>query len=321
MRSPPAIGRGAGHTLSLVNAAELTATIFKTYLVPCAELAQAMAEAGRFHQEAAGAIKDRPEAERVEAHEQLCPPVRARVGGVPAQLGGDEGAGARARGDRENSLGGQHGEEVASATGGACAALPGEAVQEDSASIRVTLPLEPALEAALLLQKGIWKHGPPRGPLEREASKLLAQMRGEAERLARRLEAASQRMADLLRLEVLEPSLAYAFLMKTGGQQVPPGTDEEGDVIAPDMSPPRIPPERPPVAFVRRETLEPSTARPKVRISRKSRAVQSSSSSTDEYSSRSVVVFSFAQQIAWPPHKDDTQNSINGVLVFEGHFA
>ena len=65
-------------TLSLVNAAEpreLTATVFKTYLVPCAEpVAEAMAEAGRFHHEAAGAIKDRQEAERAEAHEQLGPP-------------------------------------------------------------------------------------------------------------------------------------------------------------------------------------------------------------------------------------------------------
>ena len=47
----------------------------------------------------------------------------------------------------------------------------------------------------------------------------------------------------------------------------------EGAVIALDVSPLRLPPERPPIAFVRGETLEPSTARPKVRISRKSRAV------------------------------------------------
>ena len=50
---------------------------------------------------------------------------------------------------------------------------------------RVTLPLEPALEAALLLQRGSGSTARPRrGPLEREASKLLAQMRGEVERLA-----------------------------------------------------------------------------------------------------------------------------------------
>ena len=42
----------------------------------------------------------------------------------------------------------------------------------------VTLVLDPALEAALLLQIGIRKHGPAlRGLLERDASKLLAQMR------------------------------------------------------------------------------------------------------------------------------------------------
>ena len=68
--------------------------------------------------------------------------------------------------------------------------------------------------------------------------------------------------------------------MKKGGQQVPVAKTKakgptrgrapanEGAVIAPDVSPPRLPPERPPTAFVRSETLEPSTARPKVRISR-----------------------------------------------------
>ena len=44
----------------------------------------------------------------------------------------------------------------------------------------VTLPLEGALEAALQLQKGVRKHGPaPRGPFERQASRLLTQMRGK----------------------------------------------------------------------------------------------------------------------------------------------
>ena len=43
-----------------------------------------------------------------------------------------------------------------------------------------TLPLEGALEAALQLQKGVRKFGPaPRGLLEREASRLLTQMRGK----------------------------------------------------------------------------------------------------------------------------------------------
>ena len=64
-------------------------------------------------------------------------------------------------------------------------------------------------------------------------------------------------MADLLRWGVLEPSLAYAFLMKRGGQQVPEAKTKakgrtrgraptnEGAVSAPDVSPPRLQPERP----------------------------------------------------------------------------
>ena len=64
-------------TLSLVNAAELrdlTSTVFKTYLVPSSEnVAEAMAEAGRLHHDSAGAIKNKPEAERADAQEQLGP--------------------------------------------------------------------------------------------------------------------------------------------------------------------------------------------------------------------------------------------------------
>ena len=117
--------------------------------------------------------------------------------------------------------------------------------------------LEGALEAAVQLQKGVGNHGPaPRGLLER--------------------------MAELLRRGVLDPSMVYAFLMTNGGQQVPQAkskakararsramTNEEAEQT-PDVSLPRPPPERPPIVFERCETLEPSTARPKVRISRKS---------------------------------------------------
>ena len=53
-------------TLSLVDAAELrelTATVFKTYLVPGSEsVSEAMAVAGRLYHESAGAIKSNPEA-------------------------------------------------------------------------------------------------------------------------------------------------------------------------------------------------------------------------------------------------------------------
>ena len=74
--------------------------------------------------------------------------------------------------------------------------------------------------------------------------------------------------------------MVYVFLMTKGGQQVPQAKSKakararsramtnEGAEQTPDVSPPRPPPERPPIVFVRGETLEPSTARPKVRISR-----------------------------------------------------
>ena len=71
---------------------------------------------------------------------------------------------------------------------------------------RVTLPLEPALEAALL-QKGISEArlGPARTPRSRSIEAPNTDAR-EVERLAR------QRMAELLRRGVLEPSMVHAFL-------------------------------------------------------------------------------------------------------------
>ena len=77
--------------------------------------------------------------------------------------------------------------------------------------------------------------------------------------------------------------MVYAFLITKGGQQVPQPKSKakgwarswemlsEGAEQTPDVSPPRLQPERPPIVFLRGETLEPSTARTKVRISRKSR--------------------------------------------------
>ena len=63
-------------TLSLVNAAELrdlTSTVFKTYLVPSSEnVAEATAEAGRLYHDSAGAIKNKPEAERADALSCTC---------------------------------------------------------------------------------------------------------------------------------------------------------------------------------------------------------------------------------------------------------
>ena len=103
----------------------------------------------------------------------------------------------------------------------------------------------------------------------------------EIERLARRVEQHSQRMAELLRRGVREPSLAYAFLMTKGGQRIPQAkskararassraTTSEGAEAAPDTSPPRLPPERPPMVFTSGETMEPSNAGPEVRTSRR----------------------------------------------------
>ena len=124
-------------------------------------------------------------------------------------------------------------------------------------------PWKGALEAALQLQKGVRKHGPaPRGPTDAM----------EVERLGHRVEQYSLRMGDVLRRGVLEPSMVNAFLMTKGGQQVPKSKAKararsremmsEGVEQTPDASPPR-PLERPPIVFVRGETLEPSTARPK----------------------------------------------------------
>ena len=95
------------------------------------------------------------------------------------------------------------------------------------------------------------------------------------------MEQHSQRMAELVRRGVLEPSLAYAFLMTKGGQQIPQAkskakarassraTTSEGAEAAPDTSPPRLPPERPPMVFTRGETMEPSHAGPEVRTPRR----------------------------------------------------
>ena len=281
-------------TLSLVNAAELrdlTSTVFKTYLVPSSEnVAEAMAEAGRLYHDSAGAIKNKPEAERADAQEQLGPPfvyvwvAFLRSLASTKELGAEHVAVLRQY--WENSVLKSAPVQLVSHVR-YCRAKPCRKVEGKEGWTRIvfcldpiTFPLEGSLEAALRLQKGVRKFGPaPRGPLEREAARLLTQMRGKIERLARRVEQHSQRMADLLRRGVLEPSLAYAFLMTKGGQRIPQAksmakaransraTTSEGAEAAPDTSPPRLPPERPPMVFTRGETMEPSNAGPEVRTS------------------------------------------------------
>ena len=144
-------------------------------------------------------------------------------------------------------------------------------------------PLEGALEPALRLQIARGEEIRPRAkrpPRTRSSEAPDADAR-EIERLARRVEQHSQRMAELLRRGVLEPSLAYAFLMTKGGHRIPQAkskakarassraTTSEGAEAAPDTSPPRLPPERPPMVFTRGETMEPSNAGPEVRTSRR----------------------------------------------------
>ena len=191
-----------------------------------------MAEAGRFHHEAAGAIKDRPEAERAEAHEQLGPPfVHVWVASLRS-LAATKGLAPEHVLTVKTYWEGQRGEELASAIGGARAALSGRSRAGRSMARKGGRASCSASVRLLSHSSQHWKQRcccrkesggtarPLEDPLEREASKLLAQMQGEVERLARILEVVSQRMADLLRPGVLEPSFVYGFLMKKGGQQV-----------------------------------------------------------------------------------------------------
>ena len=190
-------------TLSLVNAAELrdlSSTVFKTYLVPCSEnVAEAMAEAGRLYHDSAGAIKNKPEAERADAQEQLGPPFVYVWAAFLRSLAATKES--RTRGSAETVLGEQRVEERTSAAGIARPVLQSEAVQESRGQGRVDA-------RCVLPGPG---HPPPRGstggsiaaaergeefwprakrpPRTRSSEALDADAR-EVERLARRVEAA-----------------------------------------------------------------------------------------------------------------------------------
>ena len=224
-------------TLSLVNAAELrelTATVFKTYLIPCSEpVAEAMAEAGRRHQEAAGAIKNKPEAERAEAHEQLGPPYVHVWVAFLCNLVATKGLAA------------EHVSMVKTCW---------ESNMVKSASVELASrerhcrvkPCQRRVDAQHVLPRHC--HTPPRGssgcsaaaaerseelrpgsarPTRARSIEVTDTDAGEIERLARRLDPHTHRMAELVRSGVLEPSFACAFLMKKGGQQVNQGQGSE----------------------------------------------------------------------------------------------
>ena len=170
---------------------DLTSTVFKTYLVPSSEnVAEAMAEAGRLYHDSAGAIKNKPEAERADAQEQLGPPfvyvwvAFLRSLASTKELGAEHVAVLRQY--WENSVLKSAPVQLVSHVR-YCRAKPCRKVEGKEGWTRIvfcldpiTFPLEGALEAALRLQKGVRKFGPaPRGPLEREAARLLMQMRGK----------------------------------------------------------------------------------------------------------------------------------------------
>ena len=215
-------------TLSLVNAAELrdlTSTVFKTYLVPSSENVATLPRLRwRNQEQARSRARRRSRATRS--------PFRVRVGSVPAQPGFDERVGSRTRGSSETVLGEQRVEERTSAVGIARPVLQSEAVQESRGQGRVDAycvlpgpdhpPTRGSTGGSIAAAERSEEIRPraKRPPRTRSSEALDADAR-EIERLARRVEQHSQRMAELLRRGVLEPLLAYAFLMTKGGQRIP----------------------------------------------------------------------------------------------------
>ena len=132
------------------------------------------------------------------------------MGSVPAQLGLDEGVGSRTRGSSETVLGEQRVEERASAVGIPRPVLQSEAVQESRGQGRVDahrvlpgpdhLPSRGSAGGSIAAAERGEEIRPraKRPPRTRSSEALDADAR-EIERLARRVEQHSQRMAELLR--------------------------------------------------------------------------------------------------------------------------
>ena len=159
-------------TQSLVNAAELrelTATVFKTCLVPCAE---------PWRRQIGSITKQRAPSRTGEGSRTALSTIRERVGGVLALFGGDEGLApehvATVKTYWEGNVVKSSPVQLAAHVRH-CRAKPCRKIEGKEGWTRVvfcldpaTLLLEPALEAALLLQKGIRKCGSaPRGPREK----------------------------------------------------------------------------------------------------------------------------------------------------------
>ena len=246
-----------------------------------------MTEAGRLHLDSAGAIKNKPEAERADAQDQLGPPfvhvwvAFLRSLAATKELGTEHVAVLRQYWESNvvKSALVQLTAHVRHCRAKPCRKIRGQRRVDAG---------HPPPRGSTGSSTAAAERGEETGPSAKRCSRARSGETPDADawevgRLARRVEQHSQRMADLLRRGALEPSMAYAFLMTKGGLKIPQSkskakararnraTTSEGAESAPDKSPPRLPPERPPMVFERGETLEPSAARPKVRISRKSR--------------------------------------------------
>ena len=190
-RSERDVTRRLVDVLATLSLRELTATVFKKYLFPGLEsVSEAMEEAGRIYHESAGAIKSKPEPERADAQEQLGPAFVHVWVALPRSLAATRELApehvAVLKSYRESNVVKSAPVKLAAHVRH-CRAKPCKKIEGKEGWTRivfcldpVTLPLEGALEAALQLQKGVRKFGPvPRGPLEREASRLLTQTRGK----------------------------------------------------------------------------------------------------------------------------------------------
>ena len=169
-----------------------------------------MTEAGRIYHESAGPIKSKPEAERADAQEQLGPPY-VHVGGGSLALAPEHVAVLKSYWESNvvKSAPVQLAAHVRH-----CRAKPCKKIEGKEGWTRivfcldpVTLPLEGALEAALL-QKEVRKFGPASRARSIEAPNTDAR---EVERLAHRVEQYSLHMAGLLRRGVLEPFDGVCF--------------------------------------------------------------------------------------------------------------
>ena len=184
---------------------------------------------------AAGAIKNKPEAERAEAHEQLGPPYLHVWVAFLCNLVATKGLAAEHVSTVKTCWESHMVKSALASRVRHCRVKPCQKIEGKEGWMRsvfcldtVTLPLEEALDAALRLQKGVRNYDPaPRGPARARSIEGTDRDAGEIERLARRLEPHTHRMAELVRSGVLEPSLACAFLMKNGGQQVNQGQGSE----------------------------------------------------------------------------------------------